>query len=126
MVCTFFGHRNIAEDIKEKIYETVKDLITTKFVDLFYVGNNGVFDRTVLSCLRKLKEEYPHIEYYVVLAYYLCKENEYSENETLYPEILFGVPKRFCIPKRNEWMLNHSDIVVIKQSQQIRTRLKTA
>ena len=47
--CTFFGHRDCPETIKPKIREAVIDLIENHGVTMFYVGNQGNFDRLVLA-----------------------------------------------------------------------------
>ena len=47
----------------------VETLITQKDVTTFYVGNNGYFDRMAETTLKELKNTYPHIRHYVVLAY---------------------------------------------------------
>ena len=67
--CTFFGHRDCPETIKPKLREALVGLITNHGVDMFYVGNQGHFDYYVRCVLRDLKQEYPHIQYAVVLAY---------------------------------------------------------
>ena len=67
--CAFFGHRDCPETIKPKLRSTIIDLIENHNVDMFYVGNQGQFDAMVRSTLKKLKQEYPHIDYAVVLAY---------------------------------------------------------
>ena len=66
--CTFFGHRDCPETIKPKLRSTIIDLIENHNVDMFYVGNQGQFDAMVRSALKKLKQEYPHIDYAVVLV----------------------------------------------------------
>ena len=66
MTATFFGHRDAPDTIKPILREKIIDLIENKGVDLFYVGNQGAFDRTAIRVLRGLKEEYPKIQYYVV------------------------------------------------------------
>lgn len=56
MVCTFFGHRVVTEDVKESLREILTELIEFLEVDMFYVGNNGAFDRLVINVLRDLKK----------------------------------------------------------------------
>ena len=57
--CTYFGHRNAPDTIKPVLRETIIDLIENKGVNLFYVGNQGAFDRMTIKVLRELKEKYP-------------------------------------------------------------------
>lgn len=68
-VCPFFGHKDCPDSIKERLWETLKELIVNHHVDMFYVGNQGRFDAIVCSILCELKIEYPQINYAVVLAY---------------------------------------------------------
>lgn len=111
--CTFFGHRDCPEMIKPRIRETVTRLIVDYGVTEFYVGNNGNFDSMVYSALKELKQKYLQISYAVVLAY-LPADNSIDlyDGNTIYPEGLETVPKRFAISKRNDWMIAHSDYCV--------------
>lgn len=111
MVCTFFGHRNTPERIRPLLREVLTELIEKRGVDKFYVGNQGSFDYYVRKELNDLSKYYPHIEYYVVLAYIHGKKDEDEDYyQTIYPGNLG--PRRFAIDKRNRWMIERSDIVV--------------
>ena len=111
--CTFFGHRDCPETLKSKLREMLIDLITNHNVDMFYVGNQGRFDAIVRGVLRKLKNEYPQINYAVVLAYMPGKQTEYDDySDTMLPEGIESVHPRYAISWRNNWMLKQSDYVV--------------
>lgn len=110
MTCTFFGHRDCPDSVKEKLEDTIIKLIKHEGVDLFLVGNNGNFDNLVLSILRKCKNDFPHINYCVTLAY--LPNNRSFDYPTLYPEGIENVPKRFAISYRNDYMIKQSDFVV--------------
>ena len=111
--CTFFGHGNSPERIRAKLRETITALILDKNVDMFYVGNHGHFDSMVRSILRELQTAYPQIGYAVVLAYMPGKPAEGEDySDTMLPEGIERVPKRFAISWRNNWMLERSDYVV--------------
>ena len=85
--CTFYGHRDCPETIKPKLREVLVDLITNHNVDMFYVGHQGQFDAYVRSELKKIKQEYPQINYAVVLAYMPGKKTEYDDySDTMLPE----------------------------------------
>ena len=115
MIATFFGHRDCLPDIIPKLERTIHELILQKSVDLFYVGNQGMFDGYIQSILRECKERYPQIRYYVVLPYLPAPMNGMAITEpfeTIFPQGLEYAPKRFAICQRNEWMIDHSDIVV--------------
>ena len=82
---------------------------------LFYVGNHGTFDAMVRTQLRELEKIYPNIRYAVVLAYLPQKRNEFDPqnySDTIFPEGIETVPKRFAISWRNRWMLKQADYVV--------------
>lgn len=95
--CTFFGHRDSPDTIKPKIRAAVIDLIENHGVTMFYVGNQGNFDRLVRS----------------VLAYMpSAKKSADDFSDTLLPDGIEKVPKRFAISWRNKWMIEHADYVV--------------
>ena len=111
--CTFFGHRNCLETIKPKLRGVLIDLITNHDVDMFYVGHQGQFDAYVHSELKRLKQEYPQINYAVVLAYMPGKKTEYDDySDTMLPEGIESVHPHYAISWRNNWMLKQSDYVV--------------
>ena len=111
--CTFFGHRDCPETVKPKLRKVLVDLIINHDVDMFYVGHQGQFDAYVHSELKKLKQEYPEINYAVVLAYMPGKKTEYDDySDTMLPEGIESVHPHYAISWRNNWMLKQSDYVV--------------
>ena len=118
--CTFFGHRDCPETIRPRLREVLEDLIINHEdliinhnVDMFYVGHQGQFDDYVHSELKKLKQEYPQINYAVVLAYMPGKKSEYDDySDTMLPEGIESVHPHYAISWRNNWMLKQSDYVV--------------
>ena len=112
-ICTFFGHRDCPAPIRTQLKAVLIDLITNHDVDMFYIGNQGRFDVIVRSVLRELKEEYPQINYAVVVAYMPGKQTEYDDySDTMLPEGIESVHPRYAISWRNNWMLKQSDYVV--------------
>ena len=84
--CTFFGHRDCPETIKPKIRTAVIDLIENHGVPMFYVGNQGNFDRLVRSILKEVTTAYPEVGYAVVLAYMpSAKKRADDFSDTLLP-----------------------------------------
>ena len=111
--CTFFGHRDCPETIKPKIRTAVINLIENHGVTMFYVGNQGNFDRLVRSVLKEVTTAYPGVGYAVVLAYMpSAKKSADDFSDTLLPDGIEKVPKRFAISWRNKWMIEHADYVV--------------
>lgn len=112
MTCIFFGHKDSPQNIKLLLKTTIVDLIETKGVDVFYVGNHGNFDAMVKSVLLELSEQY-NINYYIVLAYLPFNKTEGADySHTVYPEGIEATPKRFAISFRNKWMIEQSDYVI--------------
>ena len=109
----FFGHRDVTHDIRAKLQLIIEQLITAEQIYNFYVGHQGLFDSMVYSILKELKVKYPHIRYTVVLAYMPDEHiKEVYGEDTLYPDGLETVPRRFAISKRNDWMIQQSDYAV--------------
>ena len=111
--CCFFGHREVTHNIREKLTAIIKKLITEENVTEFYVGNQGQFDSMVYSVLKELKAKYPQIRYTVVLAYIPDEHiKEVYGEDTLIPDGMESVPKKFAISKRNDWMIQQSGFAV--------------
>ncbi len=108
-VCTFFGHRDCPEDIRDTLKEEIVKLILENNVKKFYIGNNGNFDLVVKSVLNEISEIFTDIEYCIVIAYL---SNEKHLKNTVYPEGIENCPKKFAIDWRNKWMVNQSDFVI--------------
>ena len=114
MTCTFFGHRDCPGDIYESVYSQIIELIEKDNVDCFLVGEEGRFDRIVQRALYEIRKKRTNIFCFVVKAYYdpNKKEDLYSL-ESIYPDSLTDVPKRFAIDKRNQYMIERSQVVVV-------------
>lgn len=111
--CTFFGHRDTPEEICEVLTRVIIELIEKEDVKTFFVGNQGKFDYMVRMNLRELSKIYP-IKYFVVLAYLPQKKDFTNEIEnTVFPDGIEKVPRRFSIDWRNRWMLKNSEYVIV-------------
>lgn len=115
MTCALFGHRDTPQSVEESLRHGIRNLILNRKVDTFYVGQQGSFDRMAISVLRKMQKEYPAIRYALVLAYLPIEKTGsdlWEEENTMFPEGLETVPRRFAISWRNKWMVRHSDIIL--------------
>ena len=110
--CTFFGHRDVTEELEPILYSVITDLIKNQKADKFYVGNHGAFDYTVIKILKSLSKLYSNICYFIVLAYLPTTNSGIDFSQTIFPDGLENVPPKFAIKKRNIWMIEKSDIVV--------------
>lgn len=115
MTCCFIGHRDADPAVFAHLIFAIDDMIVNNNVKMFYMGTNGKFDRMAYNIVRVLqreKEEYRDIKYNAVLAYLPTKNDSPVYENTIYPEELETVPKRFAIVKRNKWMIDNSDYVI--------------
>ena len=111
--CTFFGHRDCPDSLKQSIRAVIIDLITSYGVDMFYVGHQGGFDGLVRGVLREVTQECPQVHYAVVMAYMPSESSAPNDaSDTMLPEGIESVHPRYAISWRNNWMLKESDYVV--------------
>lgn len=115
MTCAFFGHKESPDSIKPLLEEEIRKLIENEGYEEFLVGNQGRFDAMVYTTLKRLQSEYPSIRCYVVLAYMPGRNTEYATidySDTIFPEGLETVPRRFAISRRNKWIVENSNAVI--------------
>ena len=118
MTITFCGHSNFSFDntIKQKLKKLLLQEIRKNPACKFYLGGYGDFDSLCLNILKEIKADFPAIELLFITPYL---NDNYSKLETaklyydgiIYPP-LENVPRRFCILKRNEWMVDEADLVI--------------
>ena len=118
MKITFCGHSNFSFDntIKQKLKKLLLQEIRKNPACKFYLGGYGDFDSLCLNILKEIKADFPTIELLFITPYL---NDNYSKLETaklyydgiIYPP-LENVPRRFCILKRNEWMVSKADLVI--------------
>ena len=112
MIVAFCGHNEVAnpDDVRLWLEHTVGDLIH-RGATTFYLGGYGGFDRLAASVLHKVSAANPSVESILVLPYLNRKGEDDLYDGTIYPP-LENVPKRLAIIKRNEWMVDHADLIV--------------
>ena len=117
-ICSFFGHRNVFVDLRDKIENAAKKVISEYGVNTFYVGDRGEFDRQSVSAICSLKHEYPNIKLILVLPYLTNKLNTYKEyyqqqfDEIVIPSVLDDVHPKGAITRRNRWMVEQSSYII--------------
>lgn len=111
--CTFFGHRDSPDSLRPSLQQAIVRLIVEEGVDTFYVGHQGKFDRLALAALQQAAAQYPHIRYTVVLAYLPTRRDEsWQPSDSMVPDGIENVPRRFAISYRNHWLVEHADYVI--------------
>jgi hypothetical protein len=124
VIITFCGHRRIYDEIKieNDVMDVLKGIINQAPIEecfIFYCGGYGQFDGIAARVVQKLKLLYSErkIERIFVTPYIGGVNRNYDrsmikeEDEVLYPP-LENVPLKYAILRRNEWMVDHADIVI--------------
>ena len=108
----FCGHREVLEvQAVERWLCTVCAQLICEGATQFFFGGYGKFDSLCAKVMIRLKQENPHIRMVLVLPYLNRKMNDGMYDETVYPP-LESVPPKVAIPRRNEWIVDQSDVVV--------------
>jgi len=108
----FIGHSECYGIDKEKLTETIENLITDGF-DTFLNGGKGLFDSACGEIVYKLKQKYPEIKNYLIVPYvnnYVAKKECFDE--IIYPEELSTTHYKAKIQKRNRYMIEKSSVAV--------------
>lgn len=115
---SFIGHRQVEHfrETEEQLTKIVKDLIRSKEFVEFYIGRNGEFDILAASVIKRVQENYGKANNTLILIIpYKIADLEYMEkyyDEIWYPDELHGVHYKSAITKRNEWFVDHSDLLI--------------
>lgn len=115
---SFIGHREVDDFlfVEDQVDSVVRELISTKEYVEFYVGRNGEFDTLVASVIKRVKREIGEYNSSLILvipypvADIEAYENYYDEVE--YPRELHNVHFKSAIAKRNEWLVENSDMLI--------------
>ena len=118
MVVTFCGHSRtiLCKEELQLLKNTLIEIIDKNNDCIFYLGGYGNFDNICLSILTELKKIYPNISTVFITPYI---NNNYSKlkwaktsyDEIIYPEIE-NTPLRYAITKRNQWMIDNSNLLI--------------
>ena len=120
MTCCFIGHREIdeTEELKERLYEIIEDLIARKGVDIFLFGSKSRFNGLCYELVSEIKSKYPHIKRIYVRAEYMIIDESYKKylleryEDTYYPENAIDAGRAAYV-KRNREMIDNSDFCVV-------------
>ena len=118
--CCFFGHRKITktEELRDKLYAVVENLIKDYEVYTFLFGSNSEFDDLCFSIVTKLKEKYPHIQRIYVRSAFADIDDSYTNyllemyEGTYFPEKIRKSGKASYV-ERNREMIDKSKFCVV-------------
>ena len=112
--CFFIGHRDAPGELLPHIRAAAEELIVRKGVTDFYVGSRGNFDRLAAAAVRELRERYPQVRLFLVLAYLPPAGEGLPEGFTgsVFPEGLERAPRRFAILRANRAMVDSCPFLI--------------
>lgn len=113
--CFFIGHREIYEDISDKLRFVIRKHIVDYGVTEFIIGTYGDFDRLALRTVIAEKNNFPNITISLMTPYH-PSERKISKPQGVdliyYPLYLQNTPKRFAIVKANQYIINNVDYLI--------------
>lgn len=112
MIVSFCGHRDVyqQEKVSAKLEEAIACLIS-EGASRFLLGGYGDFDLLAAKAVCRAKKRIPELESILVIPYLDRKYDCDLYDRTLYPG-LEHVPRRYAISKRNEYMVDVSDVLL--------------
>ena len=109
--CVFFGHREIPEDLRERLEEAVEQAIADGVTE-FWNGGYGGFDMLAARVVAELKEKHPQICSRMVYAYPPVHAPDSWFDQAFCPDILDEYELKARIPRRNIWMTEECDMAI--------------
>ena len=115
---SFIGHREVENFyfVEEQVENNVKELIDKKEYVEFYVGRNGEFDIMVASVIKRVQRDYGKANNSLILVvpYPIANMDDMEKyyDEVIYPSELYNVHYKSAITKRNEWLIDNSEMLV--------------
>ncbi len=116
---SFFGHRVLYDltRIDTQLFPLLKDLIQTKSYFSFLIGRQGEFDIYVASVIKRIQRESgkENNELTLVLPYAVADLPFYESyyDSIIIPECLQGAHPKSAITRKNRWMIEQSDLVIV-------------
>ena len=112
MIVTFCGHSEIdnEREVENWLNQVIAQLRQNEKVT-FYLGGYGAFDRMAARTVHEHKQYAAGFESVYVLPYLNRKVDLSLYDSTVFPP-LENTPPRFAILKRNQWMVDESELVV--------------
>ena len=116
--CCAFGHREVFENISKAISSAVRTA-AEQGCEIFYTGAMGRFDEMFSSEVRALKKDYPNVKLICVMPSTTNEINTQGDYlYTLYDDILIptelaDVHYKAAITKRNQWIIQKSELVIV-------------
>ena len=120
----FFGHRRIEnlDRIDEKLMPVLERLITQYDSVEFLIGRNGEFDIYTASVIKRAQRTYgiDNNDITLVLPYMVADILDYAQyyDGICIPECVEEVHPKAAMGKRNRWMVERADLVIVYVEQE--------
>lgn len=116
----FIGHKEVENFFnveQQQIHDNVIKLLDEKEFVEFYIGRNGEFDIMVASVIKGIQRDRGTYNncLILVLPYDVADMDSYEEyyNEVMIPRELYKVHYKAAIEKRNEWIIDNTDLMIM-------------
>ena len=115
MTCCGFGHRDVFQNIDKELCEAVQSAVSIG-CNVFYTGAMGDFDRCFSSAVRKQKKNAKLVCVKPYMSNELNTNKQYYNDmydDIIIPDELAFEHYKSAITKRNRWMIDNSDVVIV-------------
>ena len=109
------GHRDVPEELRERLAKAIDEAIVRDGVTEFMVGQYGAFDRMAAGCLVEAKKAHPGLRLVLLLPYHPAERPVVLPagfDGSFYPPGMERVPRRLAIVRANEYMARHCDVLI--------------
>lgn len=114
MICALIGDQTIRNLNEERLELRLRTLIEQEHVSAFVLGYFGPFERLAFRVIRRLQQDYPLLDYTVILCG-LRKERpaepELDYLHTLYPQGCWLWPGRIGLTQKLCYLASASDMI---------------
>ena len=115
---TFCGHHNAwgIDELRGRILAEIENFAKDDTVE-FWLGGYGAFDSFALRCCQEYKATHPTATLLFVTPYldpdYLKRRDASLEGyDGIETPSIENTPPKYCILKRNEYMIDQSDLLI--------------
>jgi len=114
MICALIGDRTIGNLEDGHLEDRLRVLIEERHVSAFVLGYFGPFERLALRVIRRLQQDYPLLDYTVILCgprKETPAEPELDYLHTLYPQGCWLWPGRIGLTQKLCYLASASDMI---------------